>query len=184
MRDGSSAAACASGEWDGPPKKFAGAREEQFQGTRGARVIPALKLGWSASYPPRGCHPDGASAQRGAADRAARPTRSTLVWSRDRWKCLIPDDMQLSLVQLSLALILPGAPPTRLSGGSRAPGVVAEATRDADKEYASSCYLPTEWTPLMLLEKREYNHDSTLYDFELPEGTRFGLGFGFGLGFS
>ncbi len=78
MRDGSSAAACASGEWDGPPKKFAGAREEQFQGTRGARVIPALKLGWSASYPPRGCHPDGASAQRGAADRAARPTRSVV----------------------------------------------------------------------------------------------------------
>ena len=73
--------------------------------------------------------------------------------------------MQLSLVQLSLALILPGAPPTRLSGGSRAPGVVAEATRDADKEYASSCYLPTEWTPLTLLEKREYNHDSTLYDW-------------------
>ena len=90
--------------------------------------------------------------------------------------------MQLSLVQLSLALILPGAPPTRLSGGSRAPGVVAEATRDADKDYASSCYLPTEWTPLTLLEKREYNHDSTLYDFELPEGTRFGFGFGFGFG--
>ena len=79
--------------------------------------------------------------------------------------------MQLSLVQLSLALILPGAPPTRLSGGSRAPSVVAEETRDAEKEYASSCYLPTEWTPLTLLEKREYNHDSTLYDFELPEGT-------------
>jgi len=83
--------------------------------------------------------------------------------------------MQLSLAQLSLALILPGAPPTRLSGGSRAPGVVAEETRDAEKEYASSCYLPTEWTPLALLAKREYNHDSTLYDFELPEGTSLNL---------
>ena len=50
----------------------------------------------------------------------------------------------LSLVQLSLALILPGAPLTRLSGGSRVPGIVAQETRDAEKEYASSCYLPTD----------------------------------------
>ena len=61
---------------------------------------------------------------------------------------------------------------------------MAEETRDAEKEYASSCYLPTEWTPLTLLEKREYNHDSTLYDFELPEGTRLGFGLRLGLGFS
>ena len=68
------------------------------------------------------------------------------------------------------ALLLPGAPLTRLSGGSRAPNVVAE-----EKEYASSCYLPTDWTPLALLEKKEYNHDSTLYDFELPVGTSLNL---------
>ena len=79
------------------------------------------------------------------------------------------------LVPLALALLLPGAPPTRLSGGSRASGIVAQETRDADKEYASSCYLPTDWTPLALLEKKEYNHDSTLYDFELPAGTSLNL---------
>ena len=37
MRDGSSAAACASGEWDGPPKKFAGAPEEHSSGRLDAR---------------------------------------------------------------------------------------------------------------------------------------------------
>lgn len=81
----------------------------------------------------------------------------------------------LSLVQLSLALLLPGSPTTRLSGGSRTAGIVAQETRDADKEYASSCYLPTDWMPLALLEKKEYNHDSTLYDFELPKGTSLNL---------
>ena len=85
------------------------------------------------------------------------------------------DGMFSSFVQLSLALLLPGAPPTSLSGGSRASGIVAQETRDADKEYASSCYLPTDWTPLALLEKKEYNHDSTLYDFELPAGTSLNL---------
>jgi cytochrome-b5 reductase len=48
--------------------------------------------------------------------------------------------------------------------------VVAE-----EKEYASSCYLPTDWTELPLLEKKEYNHDSTLYDFGLPEDTSLNL---------
>jgi len=84
-------------------------------------------------------------------------------------------DSMLSLVQLSLALLLPGSPTTRLSGGSRTAGIVAQETRDADKEYASSCYLPTDWMPLALLEKKEYNHDSTLYDFELPKGTSLNL---------
>ena len=42
MRDGSSAAACASGEWDGPPKKFAGAWEEQFQGRQPRSGDPGL----------------------------------------------------------------------------------------------------------------------------------------------
>ena len=33
MHDGSSAAACASGEWDGPPKKFALCWQEQLKRT-------------------------------------------------------------------------------------------------------------------------------------------------------
>ena len=46
------------------------------------------------------------------------------------------DGMFSSFVQLSLALLLPGAPPTSLSGGSRASGIVAQETRDADKELS------------------------------------------------
>ena len=34
--------------------------------------------------------------------------------------------------------------------------------------YASSCVIPTSWTPLPLLEKRAVNHDSWLFDFGLP----------------
>ena len=33
----------------------------------------------------------------------------------------------------------------------------------AETEHASSCYLPTSWMPLPLVEKKEYNYDSTLY---------------------
>ena len=32
-------------------------------------------------------------------------------------------------------------------------------------EYASTCFLPTTWMELPLVEKREVNHDSTLYSF-------------------
>ena len=49
------------------------------------------------------------------------------------------------------------------------------ATLSAEPEYASSCYLPTEWTELPLLSKSEYNHDSTIYEFELPRCTSLNL---------
>ena len=78
------------------------------------------------------------------------PHASTALSSevvRNRRRRNNPNTRMLALVQLSLALILPGAPLTRLSGGSRVPGIVAQETRDAEKEYASSCYLPTDWTP-------------------------------------
>jgi len=35
-------------------------------------------------------------------------------------------------------------------------------------EYASSCWLPTTWTPLPLLARVEQTHNTTLYDFGLP----------------
>ena len=75
------------------------------------------------------------------------PHASTALSSevvRNRRRRNNPNTRMLALVQLSLALILPGAPLTRLSGGSRVPGIVAQETRDAEKEYASSCYLPTD----------------------------------------
>ena len=45
----------------------------------------------------------------------------------------------------------------------------------AETEHASSCYLPTSWMPLPLVEKKEYNYDSTLYSFGLPEGQSLNL---------
>ena len=42
-------------------------------------------------------------------------------------------------------------------------------------EYASTCFLPTTWMELPLVEKREVNHDSTVYAFGLPEGQSLQL---------
>jgi len=42
-------------------------------------------------------------------------------------------------------------------------------------EHASSCYLPTEWHPLKLVGRREVSHDSTVYDFGLPDGQSLEL---------
>ena len=42
-------------------------------------------------------------------------------------------------------------------------------------EYASSCFLPTSWTPLKLAARTEHNHDTTLYDFEIPSGESLNL---------
>jgi len=46
---------------------------------------------------------------------------------------------------------------------------------DSAPEYASTCYFPTSWLAVPLAEKREYNHDSTVYTFTLPEGTSLNL---------
>jgi len=45
----------------------------------------------------------------------------------------------------------------------------------SEVEHCSSCYLPTSWLPLPLVEKREYNYDSTIYAFGLPEGQSLNL---------
>ena len=45
----------------------------------------------------------------------------------------------------------------------------------ADLEYASSCFLPTTFVELPLIAKTEYNHDSTIYEFGLPEGKSLNL---------
>jgi len=42
-------------------------------------------------------------------------------------------------------------------------------------EYASQCFFPTDFVPVKLLSKAEYNHDSTVYDFELPRCTSLNL---------
>ena len=42
-------------------------------------------------------------------------------------------------------------------------------------QYASSCYFPTTWKSVPLLARTELNHDSTLYDFGLPEGESLNL---------
>lgn len=45
----------------------------------------------------------------------------------------------------------------------------------ADLEKCSSCYIPTSWLALPLVGKRDYNHDSTIYEFGLPEGQSLEL---------
>lgn len=46
---------------------------------------------------------------------------------------------------------------------------------DEAPEYASTCILPTTFIDLPLIAKREYNHDSTIYTFGLPEGKSLSL---------
>ena len=48
--------------------------------------------------------------------------------------------------------------------------ISARADMSEPLEHCSSCYLPTSWLALPLLAKKEYNYDSTLYSFGLPEG--------------
>ena len=45
----------------------------------------------------------------------------------------------------------------------------------ADLEYASTCVIPTTPKGFALLEKRDYNHDSTIYAFEVPGGKSLSL---------
>ena len=53
--------------------------------------------------------------------------------------------------------------------------VAARRLVSSPLEYASSCFLPTEWTALPLLARREVSADTTIYDFELPEKQRLNL---------
>ena len=45
----------------------------------------------------------------------------------------------------------------------------------AELEHCSSCYFPTSWLAVPLIGRREYNHDSTIYTFGLPEGRELCL---------
>ena len=45
----------------------------------------------------------------------------------------------------------------------------------SDLERCSSCYIPTSFIALPIVERREYNHDSTIYAFGLPEGQSLDL---------
>eukprot|EP01052_Picozoa_sp_SAG31_P010778 SAG31_NODE_599_length_13649_cov_9.930775_7_plen_184_part_00 len=42
-------------------------------------------------------------------------------------------------------------------------------------EHCSTCFIPTTWYELPLLEKQEHNHDSTLYTIGLPDGQALNL---------
>ena len=42
-------------------------------------------------------------------------------------------------------------------------------------ERCSSCFIPVDWMALPLVGRREYNHDSTVYSFGLPEGQSLAL---------
>ena len=46
---------------------------------------------------------------------------------------------------------------------------------EPELEYASTCFLPTTWLEVPLVARREYNHDSTIYSFGLPEEKTLGL---------
>ena len=50
---------------------------------------------------------------------------------------------------------------------SRALIAARRMTSAAPLEYASSCYIPTEWLGLPLLAKREVSPDTTVYDIGL-----------------
>jgi len=42
-------------------------------------------------------------------------------------------------------------------------------------EFASSCFLPTDWIELPLVSSSAYNHDSKVFEFGLPEGKSLNL---------
>ena len=57
---------------------------------------------------------------------------------------------------------------------TRVDSMAADAAADG-LERCSSCYIPTSWLALPLLSRREYNHDSTVFTFGLPEGQSLSL---------
>lgn len=42
-------------------------------------------------------------------------------------------------------------------------------------KYASSCWLPTEWVELPLVGTTDYNHDTKVFQFGLPDGKSLNL---------
>ena len=58
----------------------------------------------------------------------------------------------------------------RLAGGR-----FASSASSAPLEYASSCFLPTDWTSLPLVARREVTADTSIYEFGLPAGQSLDL---------
>ena len=52
---------------------------------------------------------------------------------------------------------------------------VNQAPPDDGLERCSSCYLPTSWLAVPLIAKREYNHNTSVYSFGLPDGRSLSL---------
>ena len=79
---------------------------------------------------------------------------------------------RLAMVPAATHAFVPPKTPSVLRGarGANSVSMAAEPL-----EYASSCFLPTSWTSLPLISRKEYNYDSTLYDFGLPEGKSLNL---------
>ena len=77
------------------------------------------------------------------------------------------DDTKIMLVQRSLSVL-------KRVGSRRCVGNLRRCS-GASLDYASSCYLPTSWIDLPLVAKREHSHDSTIYNFGLPEGQALNL---------
>jgi Oxidoreductase FAD-binding domain len=48
---------------------------------------------------------------------------------------------------------------------------VSTSSCDEDDEFASSCVIPSNrWIPLPLVSRREYNQDTSIFEFALPLG--------------
>ena len=51
----------------------------------------------------------------------------------------------------------------------------ASTSAEAQLEYASTCFFPTAWTPVPLLRVTQHNHDTSVFEFGLPEGRKLDL---------
>ena len=69
-------------------------------------------------------------------------------------------------------LVMVARSPTRCSAASAAD---ADGAPDRQKFYASRCVIPTEFTPYKLKRIEPYNHDTSIFTFELQPGQGLGL---------
>jgi len=88
------------------------------------------------------------------------------------WACLGAASLGATAVGL-LGLMRRSTPAPAGQETELQPAVFQVATQGL--EYCSQCFLPTEFIPLKLLAREEYNKDSTIYDFELPRNTSLNL---------
>lgn len=60
-------------------------------------------------------------------------------------------------------------------GAEWTPSAKRLRVREPTKEYASACFLPTDWIDLPLTQVLPYNDDSKVFEFGLPTGTSLEL---------